>query len=132
MGKFKFSGGFTLIEMMVVVLIIGLLAGIVGVNVLRYLGEAQVKAAKAQIKVFEQAVELYRMDNGRYPTTDQGLEALLGGTGTDARGYLKTNRIPKDPWGSEYYYVSDGETYTIKSLGRDKIAGTEDDVATED
>ena len=113
--------GFTLIEIMVVVLIMGLLAGLIGVNVVRYLDESRVKAAAAQIKSLEEALELYRMETGAYPTTNEGLSVLVG-------KFLKAEKLPKDPWGLDYYYISDGKTFTLKSLGKDKIAGTEDDI----
>ncbi len=114
---------FTLIEIMVVVLIIGLLAGLVGINVMRYFDKAKIKTVQAQLSMIEQALELYKLENGRYPTTDEGLAALAKG------GYIKGNKIPKDPWGSDYYYISDGTTFSLKSPGPDKTPGTEDDIS---
>lgn len=116
---------FTLIEIMVVVLIVGLLAGLVGINVVRYFEKARERTAKTQISMIEQALELYKMEQGRYPTTDEGVGLLV------KAGYLKGKEIPKDPWGSEYYYVSDGKTFTLKSAGPDKSIGTQDDISTE-
>lgn len=116
---------FTLIEIMVVVLIIGLLAGLVGINVIRYFEKAREKTAKTQMTMIEQALELYKMEQGHYPTTDEGLLSLVRG------GYLKGKEVPKDPWGSDYYYVSDGNSFTLKSAGPDKSLGTEDDITVE-
>jgi general secretion pathway protein G len=121
----RFSQSFTLIEIMVVVLIIGLLAGLVGINVIRYFDRARERTARAQLTMIEQALELYKIENGRYPTTDEGLSALARG------GYIKGKQIPKDPWGSDYYYISDGSTFTLKSPGPDKVIGTQDDISVE-
>lgn len=116
---------FTLIEIMVVVLIIGLLAGLVGINVVRYFDRAREKTARTQISMIEQALELYKMEQGRYPTTDEGIATLV------KNGYLKGKDVPKDPWGSDYYYVSDGNSFTLKSAGPDRSLGTQDDISTE-
>lgn len=116
---------FTLIEIMVVVLIIGLLAGLVGINVVRYFERAREKTVKTQLSMIEQALELYKMEQGRYPTTDEGVLSLVKG------GYLKGKEAPKDPWGSEYYYVSDGNSFTLKSAGPDRTIGTQDDIEVE-
>jgi len=129
---------FTLIEIMVVITIIGLLTGLVAVNVVNYLKKAERKAAAAQIKNFETALETYRMDCGRYPTTDQGLKALISASsvGNVCRnyppgGYLKGG-IPKDPWGNSYVFMSPGlnnEEYTIESYGPDGMQGGDGDNA---
>ncbi len=116
---------FTLIEIMVVVLIIGLLVGLVGINVIRYFERAKEKTARAQLTMIEQALELYRLENGRYPTTEEGIAILV------KNGYLKARQVPKDPWGSDYYYLSDGNVYTLKSSGPDRAPGTQDDVSLE-
>lgn len=126
-GKEK---GFTLIEIMVVVIIIGLLATIVSVNVMRYLSKSKVETCKAQLKSLSQALELYKLDNGVYPTTDQGLKSLVekptsGKIPKNWKPYLTSKKIPKDPWGNEYYYTSDGSEYTLKCLGADGEAGGE-------
>ncbi len=116
---------FTLIEIMVVVLIIGLLAGLVGINVMRYFERAKERTARAQLSMIQQALELYRLENGKYPTTDEGIAVLT------RDGYLKGKSIPKDPWGSDYYYISDGTSFTLKSAGPDRAVGTEDDLSAE-
>ncbi len=120
------QAGFTLLEIMVVVVILGLLAAIVAPNVLQNQDTAMVKKAQADIAVLEQALDLYKMENHRYPTTDQGLEALVSkpDNGPDAKnyrseGYIK--RLPNDPWGNPYLYLSPGEhsTVDVYSLGAD-------------
>ena len=127
--------GFTLIEIMVVVIILGLLAGIVLPKILGREEEAKVSAAKVQIKSFESALDGYKQDNGFYPTTDQGLSALIKkpevGRIPDKwkeGGYLKPARIPKDPWGKDYLYFSpgnEGREYEIVSYGPDGEQGGE-------
>ncbi|WP_027858767.1 type II secretion system major pseudopilin GspG [Marinobacterium jannaschii] len=120
------QAGFTLLEIMVVVVILGLLAAIVAPNVLQNQDTAMVKKAQADIAVLEQALDLYKMENHRYPTTDQGLEALVSkpDNGPEAKnyrseGYIK--RLPNDPWGNPYLYLSPGEhsTVDVYSLGAD-------------
>lgn len=127
--------GFTLIEIMVVVIILGLLAGIVLPKILGREEEAKVSAAKVQIKSMESALDGFKLDNGFYPTTDQGLSALIKkpevGRIPDKwkeGGYLKPARIPKDPWGTDYLYFSpgnEGREYEIISYGPDKEQGGE-------
>ena len=121
---------FTLIEIMVVVMIIGMLAAIVGVNVMQRFEQAKRKTAAAQIRNFMTALDSYRLDNNKYPTTEQGLEALVNQP-PEAKhfpkgGYL--NSIPLDPWDNEYVYFSpglNGEPYTIESYGADGVDGGE-------
>jgi general secretion pathway protein G len=127
---------FTLIEIMVVVAIIGLLTGLVAVNVVNYMKKAERKAAMAQIKNFMTALDTYRMDCGRYPTSDQGLKALVAQSsmGNVCRnyppgGYLQGG-IPRDPWGNSYVYMSPGlnnEEYSVESYGADGMQGGEGD-----
>lgn len=107
--------GFTLIEIMIVVVIIGLLAALVAPRLLGRVEEARVTTAKTQIKQIEQALQMYRIDNGMYPTTEQGLDALIEPPSIEPiprnyhpQGYME--RIPKDPWGNDYVYLSPGNT----------------------
>lgn len=126
--------GFTLLELLVVVLIIGLLTGIVGPRLMGQIGRSEVTAARAQIDAFDKAVQAYRLDMGQFPTTDQGLRVLLTAPGSDTRWrgpYLK-GAIPNDPWGMPYQYRapgSNGRDYDIVSYGRDKSAGGSGDDA---
>ncbi|WP_374764932.1 type II secretion system major pseudopilin GspG [Yunchengibacter salinarum] len=124
--------GFTLVELMVVIVIIGLLATVVVINVLPSQDRAMVEKTRADIRTLEQAVEMYRLDMMRYPTADQGLEALVSqpdGLSNPQRyrpgGYIK--RLPKDPWGNEYVYVIPGEhgPFDILSHGADGARGGE-------
>lgn len=126
----------TLIEIMVVITILGLIATVVTVNVLDRLDTAKVETAKTQIRSLEGALDNYRRDNGSYPSTEQGLKALIekpaiGKTPKNypKNGYLKGGKSPKDPWGNDYIYYSPGiygHEYEIISLGRDGQEGGED------
>lgn len=125
--------GFTLVEILVVVFIIGLLATIVGVNVMGRTDDARKTTAMASLKQLESALHLYKLDNATYPTTDQGLAALVQrpGSGPQPRkyppdGYLNESKVPADPWGNAYLYVSDGRNYMLKSLGADGEQGGQD------
>ena len=126
--------GFTLLELLVVVLIIGLLTGIVGPRLMGQIGRSEVTAARAQIDAFDKAVQAYRLDMGQFPTSDQGLRVLIAAPGSDTRWrgpYLKGS-IPNDPWGMPYQYRapgSNGRDYDIVSTGRDKSAGGSGDDA---
>lgn len=128
--------GFTLLEIMVVVIIIGTIASLVGIKVLDRLEQARVEAAKIQMSTLRDALDLFKMDNGFYPTTDQGLDALVAPpvTGRNAGsyrlgGYLRDDRMPLDPFGSPYgYECMDGYQYFIWSRGPDGQLGTEDDI----
>ena len=126
------QGGFTLIEIMVVVLIIGVLAALVAPRILSRPDEARAVAAKQDIATVLQALKLYRLDNLRYPTTDQGLNSLVskpsGGPmppNWKSGGYLE--RLPKDPWGHPYQYLNPGLQGEIDvfSFGADGLAGGE-------
>ena len=127
--------GMTLIEIMVVITILGLIATVVTVNVLDSLDEAKIKTAKTQMKGFEDALEAFRRDNGSYPSTEQGLTALVEKPSIGkvpkhypAKGYLKGGKIPKDPFDCDYQYYSpglQGHEYEIYSLGRDCQEGGE-------
>jgi general secretion pathway protein G len=128
------ENGFTLIELLVVLVILGLLAGLVGPQVLRYLGGAKSDTAKLQIEELGAGLDLYHLETGNYPTTEQGLAALVEqpvGTSNWNGPYLKKRTIPKDPWGNDYHYRSPGENgmYDLYSLGQDNMEGGEGDAA---
>lgn len=121
--------GFTLIEMLIVMVILGLLAALVGPRMFGKVGKSKQKAAKAQIALFETALDTYRLDTSRYPTTDQGLQALrVKPSGVERwDGPYLPKDIPLDPWGHSYKYQSPGEhgDYDIISLGADGAEGGE-------
>jgi general secretion pathway protein G len=127
--------GFTLIEVLVVVVIMGLLIGLIGPNVLGQVDKARVTTAKADMSTMAQALDMYKLDNHFYPSTDQGLDALVNKpTASPApknwnqQGYLKGNEIPVDPWGNEYIYYSPGDDklpYEMISMGADAREGGE-------
>ena len=126
--------GFTLIEIMAVVVIMGLLMGIVGTAVFSQIDKARVNTTKAQIDQLEAALTFYQMDNGRFPTTEQGLEALVERPTSapeprnyNAAGYLKKRQVPHDGWGNPFQYAMPGtnntEGFDIWSLGADGQPG---------
>lgn len=126
--------GFTLIEMMVVLAIIGTLALVVGPSVLKHVGDANSTTAKSQIEIFAVALDAYRLDVGRYPTTEEGLAALRLPPGTGEplpgwRGPYLRKAIPLDPWHRVYVYRSPGtrnpDSYDLYTLGRDGRPGGE-------
>jgi general secretion pathway protein G len=121
--------GFTLLELLVVMVIIGLLAGIVAPQYFSQIGKSNTKVAKAQIESFGQALDQYRLDTGHYPSTEQGLASLRAAPQQVARWqgpYLK-REIPLDPWGRPYAYVKPGQhgEYDLMSLGADGAVGGE-------
>jgi general secretion pathway protein G len=133
-GLITNRGGFTLIEVLVVVFILGILAAIVAPRFIGRTEDARITEAKVQIKNFETALKLFKLDNGFYPSTEQGLEALVEEptAGREAKkfregGYLEQSRIPDDPWGVPYIYVSPGVygDLDILSLGADGEEGGE-------
>jgi general secretion pathway protein G len=120
--------GFTLVEMLVVITIIGLIMGLIGPRVLNYLSESKVKAAKIQMQSFASALDLFYLDAGRYPSTSEGLAALVRHTpGVQAWNgpYLKSGSVPNDPWNHPYVYRAPGEhgAFDIVSLGADGQEG---------
>ena len=129
------SRGFTLIELMVVIVILGILAGLIIPRIMGRPEEAKQLKAKMQIESLETALKLYKLDNGMYPDTEQGLQALVEQpeTGTIPKkwrknGYLEKGRLPKDPWGNEFIYLSPGahSEYDIISYGADGVPDGED------
>jgi general secretion pathway protein G len=121
------EGGFTLVEMLVVITIIGLIMALVGPRVLNYLGESKTKAARIQLESFSSALDLYYLDLGRYPSSNEGLTALVHPTNASGWNgpYLRGGVLPNDPWGHPYLYRSPGDKapYTIISLGADGQEG---------
>jgi general secretion pathway protein G len=120
--------GFTLVEILVVITIIGMIMALVGPRVLNYLGESKVKATRIQIESLSSALDLYYLDVGRYPSTSEGLAALAqqpGGVQAWNGPYLRTGAVPNDPWGHPYIYRSPGEhgSFDIISLGSDGQEG---------
>jgi general secretion pathway protein G len=130
--------GFTLVEILVVITIIGLIMGLVGPRVLNYLTESKAKAAKIQIESFSSALDLFFLDAGRYPSSSEGLGALVQRPGNISGWngpYLKGSVVPADPWGNAYIYRSPGQhgAYDIVSFGADGQeggAGTAGDITS--
>jgi len=125
--------GFTLLELLVVMVIIGLLAGYVGPKYFAQIGKSEQKTAKAQIAGLGEALDHYRLDIGHYPSTEQGLAALNASPDNDSRWkgpYLK-KKLPNDPWGKPYLYKMPGEhsDYDLWSLGSDGSSGGKDESA---
>lgn len=122
--------GFTLLEVLVVLVILGLLTAYVGPRYFSNIGKSEVKVARAQIDALEKALDQYRLDTGRYPTTEQGLQALMTKPGDEARwdGPYLAKALPADPWRKPYQYRSPGEKgeVDIFSLGRDSQPGGAD------
>ena len=125
--------GFTLIELLVVVVIIGLLAGFVAPRYFSQLGKSEVQIAKAQIDAFEKALDQYRLDTRRYPTSEQGLSALIERPANEPlwNGPYLRKAVPLDPWGHAYVYKAPGAKgeYEIVSYGRDGQPGGEGEAA---
>lgn len=119
--------GFTLLELLVVVAIIGLLAAYVGPRYFSQLGKSEMTVAKAQIEAFDKALDQYRLDMGRYPTTEQGLAVLVTKPAADKKwnGPYLSKDIPADPWGNPYRYRNPGPKgeYEILSYGKDGLPG---------
>ncbi len=125
------EAGFTLIEIMVVVVILGILAALVAPNVISRIDDAQINRAKQDVRAVESALHLYRLDNFKYPTTDQGLEALVSQPADPSirnwrqGGYL--DKLPVDPWGAPYQYLYPGQNgeFDVFTLGADQQPGGE-------
>jgi general secretion pathway protein G len=144
MKKFRYSErhtrlpGFTLIELMVVIVILGLLATIIMPKILDRPEQARRLKAKVQIRNFQSALALFKTDTGSFPTTSQNLEALIndpGLKGWKQGGYIEGGKVPLDPWGNPYIYLSPGvhgEDYEIESYGKDgEDGGTGDNADIE-
>jgi general secretion pathway protein G len=130
----KNNKGFTLLEIIIVVFILGLLAAIVTPKIIGHTDEARITEAKVQIKNFETALKMFKLDNGFYPSTEQGLESLIEKPTTGQipqkyreGGYLEQKKIPLDPWGNPYIYISPGVQgdFDIESYGADGKEGGE-------
>ncbi len=133
-NKIQNNRGFTLIEIMVVVMILAALAALVAPKIMGRSDDAKIADAKVQIRNIESALKLYKLDNGVYPATEQGLAALISKPTTGqiprnykAEGYLESKNLPKDPWENDYIYLSPGEhgDYDLSSLGADTARGGE-------
>jgi general secretion pathway protein G len=132
--QLRSNRGFTLIEIMVVIVILSLLAVLVAPKIIGRTDDAKVADAKVQIRNLESALKLYKLDSGNFPSTEQGLQALVikPATGVIPKnyrdgGYLESNTLPKDPWGDDYVYISPGEhgDYDLYTLGADNARGGE-------
>jgi general secretion pathway protein G len=126
------GAGFTLIELMVVLVILGLLAGLVGPRVMKHLEESKSRAARLQVEDLTAALDLYYLDLGQYPSAAEGLTALVQAPADNERWngpYLRKRQVPQDPWGHDYHYRVPGiETpFDLYSLGADNQQGGEDE-----
>jgi len=128
--------GFSLIELMVVVIILGILAMYIGPKLMGRTEQAKEVQTRVQIEGLETALKLYKLDNGVYPTTEQGLQALVEEPDVEnvsqnwrKGGYLEKGKVPKDPWGNEFIYLAPGiqSDYDITSYGADGVPGGEDE-----
>ncbi len=131
MEKLDPEGGFTFLEIMIIIVIMAGIAAIVGPSLFQKLDEAKIDQANIQMKSIAAALDLYHLDNSTYPATDQGLEAMMskpeiGRIPENWRGpYLKGSAVPKDPWSRDYVYSSDGTSIQLTSLGADGEEGGE-------
>lgn len=134
MNHLNNRSGFTLIEIMVVIVILAMLAAFVGPKLMGRSDDAKIQTTKTQIRGIETALKLYKLDNGTYPSTEQGLNALVTKPTVGLipksykdSGYLESKSVPKDAWGNDYLYVSPGEhgDYDLYSFGADGVKGGE-------
>lgn len=126
----KKQSGFTLLELLVVLGIIAMLAGIVGPQVMKHMGESKTKAAKVQIEDLSASLDMYKLDLGRYPSSEEGLTALIESPDSSRPWngpYLRKSKVPLDPWQQPYHYVSPGEhgKFDLYSFGADGKEGGE-------
>lgn len=131
MSHLRGRQGFTLIEMVVVLLIVGLLAALVGPAIFGQAEEAKRKTAKVQVKGFAQSIRMFALDTGRLPTAAEGLRVLIPPPPTDVRnynpaGYLEERQVPLDPWGNPYDYRPEGAQFTVVSYGKDGVPSGDD------
>ncbi len=121
--------GFSLLELMIVIVILGLLASLVLPNLIGKGEEAKRKLVCVQMKSLSEALKMFKMDNGKYPETQEGLEALVKNPDTQkypnypSAPYLSDGHVPKDPWGSPYIYINKDGTFDLMSLGADRKEG---------
>ena len=141
MGKRKegVRKGFTMVELMAVLIILGLLATLVGTRVLKQIEKAKFATTKANLKTLHMAAMQFYMDTGDFPTEEEGLQILVESTGDiegyDTEGYLEQTEIPKDGWKNEFIYErfpESGKSFAIRSCGPDGEEGTEDDLLSTD
>ena len=129
-GSARAQRGFTLLELLVVLVILGMLAALVGPRVMKYVSSSKSDTAKLQVEELVAALDMYKLEVGRYPTSQEGLHALVeapGGTTSWNGPYLKKKVVPKDPWGAEYRFASPGQhgAVDVSSLGADGREGGE-------
>lgn len=135
MNKHSYANnrGFTLLELLVVLVVLGLLAGLVGPRYFNQLGKSEIKVARAQLEGLVKALDIYRLENGHYPSTEQGLQALVVAPGDAPKwdGPYLQKGVPLDPWGRQYIYRAPGENgeYDLLSLGKDGQPGGDGDHA---